>query len=318
MIELMIALAIGAFLILGAITLYSKARATYRMTTTLARLEENARFAFAAIEPDIRMAGFLGLTADANLIAGRAGPADPPGVMPAASDCAPNWSIDLDRPVAAWNNVWAWQCRPRGRWASGSDSIVVRRVALEAENPPLDPGRIYVGSSRIAAGSLFTGATVPAGYTSPITAIHRLVVNGYYISENSVLDEPGHPVPSLRRKRLVGLRVLDEEVMPGVEDMQIELGIDTDAPGTAGRRNVDRFVHADDPILDPASPGYRPGVTVLAVRIWLRLRAEVAERRYVDGRIYRYADRQFAPSGSELGWRRIVVSKTIFVRNAAH
>jgi hypothetical protein len=96
--------------------------------------------------------------------------------------------------------------------------------------------------------------------------------------------------------------------------MQIELGVDTDLPGTANRGAVDRFVNADDPILNPANAAYIPYAEILAVRVWLRLRAERTENGFVDTAAYVYAD-QNVPAFND-GFRRIVVSKTIYIRNA--
>ncbi len=62
LIELMVALAIGAFLMIGAITVFMQSRTTFRVTESLSRLQENGRFALDALEPDIRMARYWGLT----------------------------------------------------------------------------------------------------------------------------------------------------------------------------------------------------------------------------------------------------------------
>ncbi len=60
LIELMISLLIGTFLLLGAVTVYTQGRQNYQTAEGVARLQENMRFAFDTIEPDIRLAGFWG------------------------------------------------------------------------------------------------------------------------------------------------------------------------------------------------------------------------------------------------------------------
>jgi hypothetical protein len=136
-------------------------------------------------------------------------------------------------------------------------------------------------------------------------------VNGYYVSRNSTLDTAGNNVPSLRRKTLVdGPRIVDEEVLPGVEDMQIQFGVDTDIPEAANRGSIDRYVNPEDPILAVANN------EILAVRIWLRIRAERLENGFVDTTNYVYADQNFTPDGTNNMFRRILVSKTIYLRNA--
>ena len=53
---------------------------------------------------------------------------------------------------------------------------------------------------------------------------------------------------------------------------------------------------------------------ILAVRIWLRIRAERTENGFTDTASYQYPDRNVGPFND--GFRRIVVSKTIYVRKA--
>jgi type IV pilus assembly protein PilW len=131
------------------------------------------------------------------------------------------------------------------------------------------------------------------------------VVNGYYVhTQSSTL---GNSVPSLRMKTLVaGGAIEDREVMAGVEDIQVQLGIDTDAPGAAERGAIDRYVDPGDPLLATS--------VIVAVRLWLRVRAERIENGFTDTETYRYADENAGPFLDS--FRRIVVSKTVYVRNA--
>jgi type IV pilus assembly protein PilW len=58
LIELMIALLIGAFLLAGILQIFISSRQTYRMQEALSRLQENGRFALELIDRDVRMAGY--------------------------------------------------------------------------------------------------------------------------------------------------------------------------------------------------------------------------------------------------------------------
>lgn len=58
LIELMIAITIGMLLIASVGTVYLGSRQTFREQETLARMQEGARFAFEALSVDIRQAGF--------------------------------------------------------------------------------------------------------------------------------------------------------------------------------------------------------------------------------------------------------------------
>ncbi|MGI9342342.1 MAG: PilW family protein, partial [Gammaproteobacteria bacterium] len=68
LIETMVAMTISSVLILGAITVYSNARANYRTAENLARLQESLRFATDTLDQDIRLAGYWGRTNQAENI----------------------------------------------------------------------------------------------------------------------------------------------------------------------------------------------------------------------------------------------------------
>jgi type IV pilus assembly protein PilW len=126
---------------------------------------------------------------------------------------------------------------------------------------------------------------------------------------------PGNAMPSLRRKTLgLGPAISDEEVLPGVEDLQIQFGVDTDPVGGDDRGIVDRYVNPDDPILDESDAAFNEDAEILAVRIWLRLRAERREPGLPADNGFSYGDRVTGPFND--GFRRIVLSRTIYLRNA--
>ena len=62
LIETMVALVIGLFLIASAVAIHDRSRAAYRTVETVARLQETARYAFDVIEADVRMASYWGLS----------------------------------------------------------------------------------------------------------------------------------------------------------------------------------------------------------------------------------------------------------------
>lgn len=60
LIELMISLTLGIFLIFGVLEVFVNSKQTYRVQDSLSRLQENARFAIDTIVTDIRGAGYIG------------------------------------------------------------------------------------------------------------------------------------------------------------------------------------------------------------------------------------------------------------------
>ena len=320
LIELMVALSINSFLMIGAVTVLMHSRTAFRVTESVSRLQENARFALDALEPDIRLAGYFGLTSRANRVQGRATPQAPiPAGFSVGNDCGANWTINVAEEVGGTNNGYDWTC-PAFRSAAqpAADTFVLRRVSEAPDAPPVKSGTLYVQSARFQDSRLFVGPAAPAGYRPTTSQTHRYIVNGYYVSAHSSLDTAGNNVPSLRVKTLIGgargPRLVDQEVLPGVEDFQVQFGVDTDVIGAAARGSINRYANPDDPILNPLSAAFNPGATILAVRIWVRLRAERPENGFTDTTSYIYADQNVPPPNDH--YRRTVVSKTIYLRNA--
>jgi hypothetical protein len=312
LIELMVALAIGMFLMIGAITVFMQSRTTFRVTESLARMQENARFALEALEPDIRMAHYWGLSTMTTSVTNRVAPAA--GNNFGRNPCAANAARVLDVAIGGSNNSYGLGCAPFSVAEVNADTLVVRRVAEDAEQPPLTgvAGTLRINSMRSPSEFLiFTGTGTPAGYDPTLNEMHRLLLNGYYIDRAS---STGANMPSLRvhTLRLAGTCCDNLEVIPGIEDLQVQLGLDMDPAGDTWG-SIDRYVNVNDPMVDPGNAAFNGDATVLAVRIWLRVRAERPENGFVDTTNYVYADQNVGPFND--GFRRIVVSKTIYLRN---
>jgi type IV pilus assembly protein PilW len=321
LIELMVAMLIGLFLILGAVTVFNQSRNTYRASEGVARLQETARLAIDVIESDIRMANYWGMNNRADYIINRAGPSQPPPAdfnaqqqtnVSLCGTAASNWVINLNEYLGGSNNSYGLQCAA-SNYQGGSDVVVIRR-ANEARPAALDPNRVYLQTSRIqgtlfvpnAACTLPTNPTcIPAAYLPPASESRELEARAYYVSSQSTLR---NDVPSLRRKRfanvntaVAGDAILDEEIVSGVEDLQVRLGVDTN-----GDSNIDQYVN----------PGGVPGnAAVVSVTIWLRVRAEDRDFGHRDQTAYQYADMAAAFTPND-NYRRILVSKTIHIRNS--
>jgi type IV pilus assembly protein PilW len=321
LIELMVAMLIGLFLILGAVTVFNQSRNTYRASEGVARLQETARLAMDVIESDIRMANYWGMNNRADYIINRAGPSQPPPAefnaqqqtnVSLCGTAASNWVINLNEYLGGSNNSYGLQCAA-SNYQGGSDVVVIRR-ANEARPAALDPNRVYLQTSRIqgtlfvpnAACTLPTDPTcIPAAYLPPASESRELEARAYYVSSQSTLR---NDVPSLRRKRfanvntaVAGDAILDEEIVSGVEDLQVRLGVDTN-----GDSNIDQYVN----------PGGVPGnAAVVSATIWLRVRAEDRDFGHRDQTAYQYADMAAAFTPND-NYRRILVSKTIHIRNS--
>jgi type IV pilus assembly protein PilW len=321
LVEIMVALAIGSFLIIGAVQIYNQSRQAFVVNESIARVQETAQFAMDTIEADLRMASNWGRNSRGLAVEGRSlvGDDNPKGLtVPVGStgSCGTNWAFDLARPIDGDDNGYNLPCAALGGVQGSSDLITIRRATVQPVLP--EAGRLQLQSTRIQ-GELFETLAVPPAFLpitfhpitgAPSSATHRLMVNSYYVSPTSTLI-PG--VPTLRRKTLTvqggAPWIDDQEVAPGVENIQMQLGIDVDADNT-----VDRYVNPGDEIYNPAAAGYVPGARVMTARIWLVVRGVTTEFGLQDNRNYQPGNANMGQQND--GFRRLQVSKTILLRNA--
>ena len=100
LVELLVALAIGSFLMIGAVQVYNQSRQAFVINESIARVQETAQFAMDTLEADLRMASNWGMHSRGAAVEGRALIADPnPNGLPAPAACGPDWALDLGRPV---------------------------------------------------------------------------------------------------------------------------------------------------------------------------------------------------------------------------
>lgn len=305
LVELMVALAIGSFLMIGAVQVYNQSRHAFVINESIARVQETAQFAMETVEADLRMASNWGLHSRGNAVEGRSLVGTPnPLTLAVPAGCGADWALDLGNPVEGDNNNYTLPCAAFGGAQPNSDIVTTRRATVAAQ--PLEAGRIQVQTTRIQ-GELFDDGNVPVAFDPLQSETHNLIVNSYYVAASSTLI-PG--VPTLRRKSLAaGGLVTDLEVAPGVENMQLQFGIDTDQDNT-----VDRYVNPNDVILDPLNGAFIPGARVMTARIWLVIRGISPEVGIDDQNVY-------TPGDVNLGtpndlFRRLQVSKTILLRNS--
>lgn len=301
LVEMMVTLLIGAFLMIGVVAIFGQTRTTYRTNDTVGRMQENVRYALNILQPDIRLARNWGMhSRDAFIV-------PPAGISVTCAEDAADvsaWALSI-RGVEASNGDYddLVPCPDfGGDWQAGSDVLVVRHASGTPTAPTA--GVVQIQSNRTLA-RVFDDGVAPIADVCPPACTFDWQVHAYYVASSSSVG-PG--VPSLRRKTLVGGVLVDQELIAGVEDFQVQLGVDTDADNT-----VERYVDADHELVTPGSGGFDPDAKIIAVRIWLMFRAERPEVGFTDGAVYSYADvEDFAPAD---GFRRALVNKTIVLRN---
>jgi type IV pilus assembly protein PilW len=259
-------------------------------------------------------------------------PVPAPTLNASAHACGINFAVDVSLPVQGSNNALVLGpgagagCDAFGTGAvDNSDSLTLRRAATVTSAP--EAGRLQIYASRFSSRTaqlLFADGVAP-GPLDPDNRVHDFLVRSYYVARDSV-DRPG--LPALRVKALSRAggapSFIDNEIMPGVEDLQVQFGVDSGDYDNDG--NVDASVDANgDGIpesdgratryVNPDFPGL-DRLQVVSVRLWLRVRGEQLEPGFVDNRTYRYADIEYTPAGAERAFRRVLLTRTIAVRNA--
>jgi type IV pilus assembly protein PilW len=327
--ELMVSLTLGLLLLAAFIAVLQLCRREFAASESLAGLQDSARQAMSVIVPDLEHAGFFGFTNSPQVRFTQGGRvvadgialrqpdaqhaiAPVPALPSGAHDCGVNFAIDLALPVQGTDNsfaagVDARDCAPTaaaGGAREGADTVTVRH-ASRAPSRPL-AGRLQLYSRRLeahGAAELFADGRAPGPMDSE-AEVRDLEVRSYYIANDSV---DRRRWPALRVKALTEARgaaqFRDEEILTGVEDLQVEFGVRD--PGDAQARLS--FVAPDITTLRDRR--------VVAVRLWLRIRADRTESGYFDARPLRYAGVEFTPTPAEARQRRLLVQRTVNLRN---
>ncbi len=306
LVELMVAMLIGTFLIGGAITVYLQSQANYRTADSVARLQENIRFALDMLEADLRLAGYWGYAGQVTDSAAAA------GIVISCSGASTAQATDLafgelGTPVEARDDNYDLACSgtaPR----NNSDVLLIRHASARTAVPAV--GQVQIISNP-SGGRLFDNGVEPS-LEVPVET-RDVVINAYYVGTSGF--DPN--LPALRRLSLVDGgtqgQLQDEEVIPGIENLQVQFGLDTN-----NDRAADRYVDGDHPLAAPGSDAQ-----VVAVRLWVLVRSETNESGtgFTDTAVYQPLDANLAPiqpgitPDTPAEFRRLAASKTVFLRN---
>jgi type IV pilus assembly protein PilW len=349
-VELLVALTIGSVLISGAVYVYSQSRKTSSVTESIGRMQENARYIFSLLEPELQMAGYYGFTNQPYTLkyisGGNMGTAKTAlgmqknkaalAGLSEVDKCGVNFAVDVIATVEGKENDYPFDlttCPPLGGgYQLGTDSLTIRRSSMAPADGlgTATNGKLQLLANRLAPSNqfVFVDGKVPADpkLKKDFVQLRDLITRTYYISMSSSNPDNSVPnslksIPALRVKSLIsGPAWADSEVMRGVEDLQVQFGVDTgdydgdgkidpgmdedgDKVPDVGNGVATRYVNGDK---IPA------GMEVVSVRVWLLLRAEQPEQGFINKQTYSYAGKDYAVNDN---FRRVLVSRTIQLRN---
>lgn len=265
MVEILVTLALSLIILAGVMHIFLNNKQTYRVQEAFARLQENGRFAMQFIAKDLRMAGYVGCGGKISDINVNADLVDPKGeadeVAMFSASGIEGFTYD-SLPVALSNSV----SLTTTDVVAGTDIVRIKRAAstgiglygnLTPSNANVQvDGAIaygvfqeddYVFVSDCKSADLFVAGSVSASsgtITIPHAAsknlvpqlskaygqdaeIYKFVNSTYYIGPNAAGE------PALFRRSLINAGLLtNEELVDGIEDMQVLYGEDTDGDST--------------------------------------------------------------------------------------
>ena len=278
MVELMVALALSMTLSVAVVSVFVNNSHSFTQDDNIARMQDDARHALREIAFDLSMAGHYAelhmpdvVTLDGSLAIG--------------VDCGPggevNWmyrtvvpGTDDTLSLTALDNasnadvVGAHSCVAAGELLEGTDVVSIKRVVGSQSAAPRDGG-IY----------LRTNGTVGLLYRSPAPAAAAIIGSDwefrptiYFIRQYA--NAPGDGIPTLCRKILngAGPSMVTECLATGIENLQIEYGIDTNEDG--------------DPDTFMPSPTLTEMQSVVTARIFVLARTTAIDTRYDNDKTY--------------------------------
>lgn len=300
LIELMISMAIGTFLLAGVFTIFLNSSTSQRQVQDQIAMLDDARFALDTISYDLRHAGVFGrrTMGDKNsfnnsLIAGVSG------------ECYPGWVSDVenDEAVRAFNGVAnPYPATCTQKYSRGD--VLEMRYTLGTPVNNLLPNTLYLNAD-INQREFFIGTTSPN--LSAEALDFQVVAHAYYISDYT--DIVGDGIPSLHRVALqagsAGPEVVDEMLLSGVVDLQVQFGIDYDGKDENGDYILSGYAN-------PGDAGLAENQFLFA-QVWIVVQSTEIQREFDTSVTFNIAgvDVNYVNDG----YRKVLLSTVVQMRN---
>ena len=316
LIEMMISISIGLFLLAGLVGIFVNSSQTSAELSKSAQQVENGRFAMQTLVDDLTLAGYYGHYAPPAATAA----ADPCGVTVALLTAA------LPMPVQAYDAPATspiTTCLTVANHIAGTDIMVVRRAdTQETAGTNFEIGRLYIQTSPDPfSAPIIAAATTTAGPVTlftlkkkdnSIAPVRKLHVHIYFISPCSqplacTGASTDDSIPTLKRIELTSTGLQVVPIAEGIENLQFDYGLDADGDGAPETPFV----------ADPATPAN--WTNLVALQVALLARNVESSPGYADAKTYNLG--QFAtpvtPSGAAAGFKRHAYTGLVRVVNTS-
>ncbi|WP_054113501.1 PilW family protein [Marinagarivorans algicola] len=315
LVGLMIALLLGSILLSGLITVFSSNQTTSRLMFDFGSLQEGARAANHVLESSIRQAGHFGGVDPIDILTNSS------LTLKGKGNCNHAWITATSEPIRAYDGNSTIThvtnlpngCIEASDYVANTDILSLKYGSTigMAKLSDLDANTVYVrtvtASNEQISGEIFKGDSKPSiGGSSDALGIYNFKYASelYYIRAcsqkiNGVCHDN---IPSLVRYQLDGLEFKEYLLIAGVEQFQIEFGIDSDAD-----YNADQY-------LSPSA--IKDWQQVISVKFSLVIRGKTQDNSLLDTETYTLVGNvNYIPKNEDQAYRRRTYTKVVQLRN---
>lgn len=320
LVEWLIAMLIGVFLVGGGLSIFVASRATAEDAFDQSELQENGRIAMRMLTQDLKWAGFWGDYTGSPMATGQGVTLSSGSTVLAANDCLDNlgrgslppgvgtnrslWATRVDGNKAIAGGAFA--CIPAASRIANTDVISIKRLMGRPLTDANAAGnRFYLATNTQVARMFKGGEAIPSVTAMPARQLWEYQHIVYYLSPNATTNSP-----ELRKRYLTangGSVLIGGAMAEGIERLSILFGVD-DSP--VPDSTIDRYVASSNVTEQEWSEG-----RVVAARVFVLVRSLQASGRYVNNNTYQVGDVSVPGNGD--GFRRLLLETSVSLRNPA-
>jgi type IV pilus assembly protein PilW len=321
LVEMMVALTIGLGLLTVLALIFSQSSRAQKEVTQASQQVENGRYALELLTENLHHAGYYGYYYSLA--------AAPTSLVDPCSMAAADLRNGLAFPIQGYNSpsTSPLSCIDDANYVPGTDIVVVRRAAtVTTASGSLKANMFYIQGTAspnvaanpiVAVGSGTFSLTARNGSGANVAApIRQLQTHIYFVAPCSnptgsggtvctATDDGGKPIPTLKRIELTvdssnATALVTYPLVEGIENFQIEYGVDSDADGAPNSS----FVTAPATVADWQN--------VMSATVYILARNPESTAGYTDGKTYAMGATSVTPGGA---YKRHLYTSAVRIKN---